>query len=113
MANNIRIKRLNNTYMEELSRILMEEVKDQKAKEAIITGVDVTNDLSYAKVYFTIYNRENKKEVLEALNTAEGFIRRCLADRIEIRNTPELRFIYDESEEYGKHIDKIIENLNK
>ncbi len=113
MANNIRIKRLNNTYMEELSRILMEEVKDQKAKEAIITGVDVTNDLSYAKVYFTIYNRENKKEVLEALNTAEGFIRRCLADRIEIRNTPELRFIYDESEEYGKHIDEIIENLNK
>ena len=99
--------------MEELSRILMEEVKDQKAKEAIITGVDVTNDLSYAKVYFTIYNRENKKEVLEALNTAEGFIRRCLADRIEIRNTPELRFIYDESEEYGKHIDEIIENLNK
>jgi ribosome-binding factor A len=91
----------------------MEEVKDQKAKEAIITGVDVTNDLSYAKVYFTIYNRENKKEVLEALNTAEGFIRRCLADRIEIRNTPELRFIYDESEEYGKHIDEIIENLNK
>ena len=110
--NNIRLKRLNNTYMEEISKIIMEEVKDETVKKAVITGVDVTNDLSYAKIYFTVLNRDEKKEVFTALNGASGFIRKCLAGRIEIRNTPELKFIYDESEEYGEKIDKIIDKIN-
>mgnify|MGYP004494488523 CR=1 FL=1 len=112
MANNLRIKRLNHTYMEEISMILMEEVKDEELKDVIITGVDVTNDLSYAKVYFTLYNKEKRKDVYTALNNAASFIRGQLSSRIEIRHTPELRFIYDESEEYGEKIDKIIDNLN-
>ena len=102
----IRIKRLNHTYMEEISMIIMEDVKD-----AVITGVDVTNDLSYARVYFTVFDKEKKDDVLDALNNASSFIRGCLADRIEIRHTPELKFIYDTSEEYGEHIDKIISDL--
>ena len=112
MANNLRIKRLNHTYMEEISMILMEEVKNEELKDVIITGVDVTNDLSYAKVYFTLYNKEKRNDVYTALNNAASFIRGQLSSRIEIRHTPELRFIYDESEEYGEKIDKIIDNLN-
>ncbi len=111
--NEIRLKRLNNTYMEEINKIIMEEVKDDTVKKAVITGVHVTNDLSYAKVYFTVYNRDEKKDVFTSLNKASGFIRKCLAERIDVRNTPELKFIYDESEEYGEKIDKIIENINK
>lgn len=111
--NSIRLKRLSNTYMEEISKIIMEEIKDEDVKKAVITGVDVTNDLSYAKVYFTVLDRSEKGLVFTALNGASGFIRKCLADRIEIRNTPELKFIYDDSEEYGEKIDKIIEDINK
>ena len=107
----IRIKRLNHTYMEEISMIIMEDVKDEMVKDAVITGVDVTNDLSYARVYFTVLDKEKKDDVLDALNNASSFIRGCLADRIEIRHTPELKFIYDTSEEYGEHIDKIISDL--
>ena len=113
MASSIRIKRLNNTYLEEISMIIMRDVKDEVIKNAVITAVDVTNDLSYAKVYFTVFDKNIKEEVLEALNNASKFIRTELADRIEIRHTPELRFIYDESEEYGEKIDKIIDNLEK
>lgn len=113
MANNLRIQRLNHTYMEEISMILMEEVKDEDLKNVIITGVDVTKDLSYAKVYFTLYDKEKKKEILTSLNNASSFIRGKLSERIEIRHTPELRFIYDESEEYGRKIDKIIKDLKE
>lgn len=111
MATNLRIARLNHTYMEEISVILMEEVDDSELKNVIITGVDVTSDLSYAKVYFTLLDKDKKNEVLEGLNNAASFIRGCLSKRIEIRHTPELRFLYDESTDYGQRIDQIIDNL--
>ncbi len=111
MATNLRIARLNHTYMEEISMILMEEVDDEDLKKVTITGVDVTNDLSYAKVYFTVLEKEKKPEILTSLNNAAAFIRGCLSQRIEIRHTPELKFLYDESSEYGEKIDKIIDNL--
>lgn len=111
MATNLRIARLNHTYMEEISMILMEEVDDEELKKITITGVDVTSDLSYAKVYFTTLDKEKKSEILTSLNNAASFIRACLSQRIEIRHTPELKFLYDESSEYGEKIDKIIDNL--
>ena len=103
MANNIRIKRLNHAFMEEISMILMEEVRDEDLKFVTITGCDITNDLSYAKVYFTVLDKDN----------AASFIRGKLSERIEIRHTPELKFIYDDSIEYGEKIEKIIDKLHK
>lgn len=113
MGKNLRIERLNHTYMEEVSIILREEAKDDSLIDVVITGVDVTNDLSYAKVYFTLFNKEKKKEMLDKLNDIAPFIRGCLAKRIEIRHTPELRFIYDDSEEKGEKIDNIISKLKE
>lgn len=110
---NIRIERLNHTFMEEISHILMTEVKDEDIRFVTITGVDITNDLSYAKVYFTVLNAERKKETIDALNGASHFIRGKLSERIEIRHTPELRFIYDDSIAYGEHIENIIEKINE
>lgn len=110
---NIRIERLNHTFQEEISMILMTEVKDEEIKFVTITGVDITNDLSFAKVYFTVLEDAKKKETEDALNRAAPFIRTLLADRIEIRHTPELKFIYDTSIEYGEHIEKIIDKINK
>ena len=113
MANNIRIKRLNHAFMEEISMILMEEVRDEDLKFVTITGCDITNDLIYAKVYFTVLDKDKKEKVLEDINNAASFIRGKLSERIEIRHTPELKFIYDDSIEYGEKIEKIIDKLHK
>ena len=113
MANNIRIKRLNHAFMEEISMILMEEVRDEDLKFVTITGCDITNDLSYAKVYFTVLDKDKKEKVLEDINNTASFIRGKLSERIEIRHTPELKFIYDDSIEYGEKIEKIIDKLHK
>ena len=113
MANNIRIKRLNHAFMEEISMILMEEVRDEDLKFVTITGCDITNDLSYAKVYFTVLDKDKKEKVLEDINNAASFVRGKLSERIEIRLTPELKFIYDDSIEYGEKIEKIIDKLHK
>ena len=113
MANNIRIKRLNHAFMEEISMILMEEVRDEDLKFVTITGCDITNDLSYAKVYFTVLDKDKKEKVLEDINNAASFIRGKLSERIELRHTPDLKFIYDDSIEYGEKIEKIIDKLHK
>lgn len=109
----IKIERLNHAIQEEISMILMREVKDENIKFVTITGVDTTSDLSYAKVYYTVLNREKLEETKEALDRASSFIRTKLAERIEVRHTPELRFIYDSSILYGEHIDKIIEEIKE
>ena len=91
----------------------MTEIKDEDIKFVTITGVDTTSDLSYAKVYFTVLDETKKETTLEALNGAASFIRSKLAERVEIRHTPELKFIYDTSIEYGNHIEEIIDSINK
>lgn len=113
MANNVKIERLNHAFQEEISMILMTEIKDEDIKFVTITGVDTTSDLSFAKVYFTVLDDTKKQTTLEALNKAASFIRGELSQRVEIRHTPELKFIYDTSIEYGEHIERIIEKINE
>ena len=110
---NVRIERLNHTYQEEISMIIMQEIRDEEIKFVTITGVDVTSDLSFAKVYYTVLDDEKRESTQLALDKAAPFIRKNLAERIEIRHTPELRFIYDKSEEYGNHIDILIDKIHK
>lgn len=112
MANNVKIERLNHAFQEEISMILMTEIKDEDIKFVTITGVDTTSDLSYAKVYFTVLDDNKRQTTLDALNNAASFIRGKLSERVEVRHTPELRFIYDTSIDYGKRIDSIIEDIN-
>ena len=106
----IKLDRINNMVVEQISYIIATEIKDEDIKFVTITGANVTNDLSFAKIYFTTL--KDKNETLKALNNASGFIRKMLADRVELRHIPELTFIYDESIEYGKRIEEIIENIN-
>lgn len=110
---NIKIERINHMIMEEVSKILMLEVKDDDIKFVTVTGCDTSNDLSYSKIYVTILDKDKKDDTLKALNNASSFIRSELAKRIEIRHVPELKFFYDESVYYGEHIDKIIDKLNE
>ena len=108
----IKIERLNHAFQEEISKILMTEIKDQDIKFVTITGVETTNDLSYAKVYFTVLDDTKRETTQQALNGAASFIRGKLSERVEVRHTPELKFIYDTSIEYGNHIDDIIDDIH-
>ena len=109
----IKIERINSNMVKEISYILANEIKDNDIKFVTVTDVKVTNDLSYAKVYFTVLDMSKKEDTLKSLNNASGFIRRELCNRIDIRHMPELEFVFDESIEYGKKIENIIEKIHE
>ena len=77
-----------------------------------VTKVDVTTDLKYCKVYISVFGDESSKDdTLAGLKKASGFIRSQLAKRINLRNTPELTFIYDDSMEYGMYMSNLIDKV--
>lgn len=110
---NVRIERLNHTFTEEISKILMTEIKDEHVKFVTITGCDISSDLTSCKVYFTVFDLEKKQEITETLKKAAPFIRKKLSQAVQIRHTPELRFIYDESVAYGNKIETILKEINE
>ena len=107
----VKLERYNNAFMEQLNVIFGTEVKNQILKSVVVTGVKITNDLSFAKVYFTCFN-EDRKIVLKELKESSGFLRSEVAKRVDIRQTPELNFVYDESLEYVKRIEDKIKEIN-
>ncbi len=107
----VKIERLNNTFLEKISEIIHRDIKDELIKSVTITEVRITNDLSYAKVYFTSME-DDKKQVKLALDKASGFIRSELCNKVEIRKMPELNFVFDESLDYGNKIESIIQRIN-
>lgn len=109
---NLKGERVASDLQKELSMILLNEAKDEDFKYVTITNVKVTNDLSFAKIYFTCLNDDINK-VTKDLNNAEGYFRSLLASKLQIRHTPELRFIYDTSIEYAKRIESIIKEINE
>ena len=109
----IKLDRLGHILTEEISKVINEEVKDEDINFVTITAVDISSDLSYAKVYFTNLIDKDREKVTKALNRASNFIRGKLFDKVQIRKMPELTFIYDESIEYGKKIEQIIETINE
>lgn len=109
----IKLDRLGNIFVEAISKVINEEVRDDDIKFVTITAVDISSDLSYAKVYFTNLIDSEREKTKKALNRASGFIRGKLFDMVEIRKMPELTFVYDESIEYGNKIEKIIDEINK
>ena len=109
----IKIDRIASNMVKEISYILANEVKDNNIKFVTVTDVKLASDLSFAKVYVTVFEQDKIKETMKALEQAKGFIRKKLSERIDIRHTPELSFVFDESIEYGNKIEKIIEQINE
>lgn len=107
----IKIERLANAFTKEIGNILRDEIRDENIKFVTITATEITNDLSLAKIYFTVLDTNNKVDTLNSLNKASRFIRKELSGRVDIRKMPELTFIYDKSIEYGNKIEKIINEL--
>ncbi len=110
--NQTRLGRIEEEYRKELSQIIGYELKNPSITGLIsVTKVKVTNDLKYAKIYVSVLNTKNKKETLAGLKKSAGFIRSELAKRVNLRNTPELIFEWDDSLEYGAKIDTILKNI--
>lgn len=111
MANH-KIERISTEIMRYVNQILLEEIEDADLKTITITECKVTNDLSYANLYFTNFSDFSKDEMEKKLHDASGFIRGKLSGLIELRHTPALRFIYDETIENGLKIEKIIHEIH-
>ena len=78
-----------------------------------ITRVDTTGDLRYARVYISVLNKSQEKDVLKGLKSASGFLRRELGRALQLRYTPELQFIADDSIQYGAHILEVLRDPEK
>ena len=95
----------------ELADLLRRDVRDPHIGMVTLTSVDVSPDLSHAKVFFTILEKEKLADTSRALKRAAGFLRSQLAHRMKMYTTPELRFTYDESVERGDHLSQLIDSV--
>jgi len=109
----IKINRINSELVKTISEILLTETRDEILKSVTITAADTSSDLSYAKIYFTSLLNQDKKDLEREMDEASDFIRKFVAEKMDLRQTPKLKFIYDESIEYGNKIEHIIENIHK
>ena len=93
----------------ELALVLRDEVRDPRLNQVTIQEVRVTRDLAYAKVYFTVLDRDQVRKTEQALRKAAGFLRKRLGGRVVLHSTPALHFVYDQSLERGMHLFSLIE----
>lgn len=111
--NSIKNIRINAEVMRELSQIIRETKDPRIHPMTSIVAVDVATDLKTCKVYVSVLgDEEDRKETLAGLNSAEGFMRRELAHRLNLRNTPQLKFIMDTSIEDAMAMMKKIDEVN-
>ena len=108
--NSIKNTRINSEVQRELANIIRGEIKDPRIHPLTsVVTVEVAPDLKTCKAYISVLgDQEAQEKTLEGLNSAVGYIRRQLAKNLNLRNTPEIRFIMDQSIEYGVHMSKLI-----
>ena len=109
--NSIKNTRINSEVQRELANIIRGEIKDPRIHPLTsVVTVEVAPDLKTCKAYISVLgDQEAQEKTLEGLNSAVGYIRRQLAKNLNLRNTPEIRFIMDQSIEYGVHMSRLID----
>ena len=108
-----RIERLNREFLRLIADILAKKLKNDAVSGVILTHVECSRDLSHAKVYYTLLNDEDAQETEKALKASSGKIRGFLGREMHIRQIPELRFIFDDSERKARDIDALIDRVIK
>ena len=113
--NSIKNTRINAEVQHELANLIRGGIKDPRIHPMTsVTAVEVAPDLKTCRAYISVLgDEEEKRNTLQGLKNAEGYIRRQLAKTINLRNTPEIRFILDESIEYGVAMSKLIDEVSK
>ncbi len=109
MAKQLRIEKLQELIKQEMSKMLLTDLKDPRIGFVTVTDVEMTGDLRTAKIYVSVMGGEEQvKSSFEGLQSALGFIRREIGQRIRLRFTPEISFSPDTSLDYGDHIQKLL-----
>ena len=109
-----RMGRVDEELKREISNVINFELENSKVTGMVsVTKVKVTPDLRYARVYVSIFNSKNKERTLEGLKESSGFIRSRVANTVNLRITPEIVFVYDDSEEQGARIDAILKRIKR
>lgn len=106
-----RPQRLGDLIQREVAELIRLEMRDPRVGMLTITSVDVSPDMSHAKVFFTLLEKDKLPETLAGLKRSAGFLRSQLARRIKMYTTPELRFEYDETVEQGDRISRLIDSV--
>ncbi len=109
-----RIDRISEEVRREVDRIIREELNDPRICGTFsVTRAEVTRDLRFAKIFVSVLEDDKRDDLLKALKSAAGYIRRELARNIVIRQSPELSFVKDENIAYGVHIAKVLADVQK
>jgi len=103
--------RINSQLQREISLILAHSVKDEKLSEVIITSVDCSKDLKYARVYYTTLKESGRAGVAKLLEKVASFVRTSLGRVLTFRTVPELRFIFDDSEILAREMDHVLDRI--
>lgn len=113
--NSVKNTRINGEVLKELSNIIRSEIKDPRINPMTsVVSVEVAPDLKTCKAYISVLGDEkSQQDTIAGLKRAEGYIRRELARTVNLRNTPEIKFILDQSIEYGINMSKLIDEVTK
>jgi len=111
----IRPERVANLMKREIADILANELRDPRLSAMVsVTDVEITADLSFARVYVSVLTKDPANDrTLDGLTRAAGFIRRALAPRLGLREVPELRFLMDDSLEKGARVDELLRKIER
>jgi ribosome-binding factor A len=114
MPTKVRLQRIADRLRQDLSQMLIREISDPRLHQIFITDVKVDREFAFADIYVSAVEGSSRSaEVLAGLEHASGFLRHALAERIELRNFPRLRFHWDPTPEHADHIDHLLAELKK
>lgn len=114
MAKSYRRERLNESIKELLGELILTRIKDPRVGLVTITGVDVARDFTTAKVYFTVMGGdEEREESKKGLESAKNFLRKTIGRELKLRNTPDFRFVYDDSLDRSMVIEDALKKIQE
>jgi len=114
MVKRYRMEQVNELLRQEIGKIIAEKVRDPRVQMVTVTGVDTSRDLHHARVYISVLEEQERLEpALEGLRRASGFIRKTLMDRINIRYTPDLTFLFDRGVARGDRVSRVLRQLRE
>lgn len=106
-----RIDRINKEFLRAISEILQVRIKKDNVRDAILTKVSTSKDLSFAKVFYTLIDTDRKDEIQKALDSVAGQIRSMLGKDMHLRTIPELHFVYDDSEAKARAMEELLDKV--
>ena len=108
-----RIDRVEEEIKKIVSKLIDQGLKDPRINGLVsVTKVEVSKDMKYCKVFVSMLGTKDKDEAMKGLNSAKGIVRREIGNNIRTFNTPEVKFVFDDSMEYGQHIEEVLNSLN-